>query len=243
MSTEDLQNDLFEFGFDPGPADGIMGPRTTTAMAAFGAVARQHLRIDHNEVLRVQPQRDFDLRKELDRWRIMGWTWAPRYAQQRVRVSRYDSLLPRDPRLVRVSSVVWKRCRLHHVAAASFERMVCEAGRNGVNLRAASGHRPRRWVSRVHYETEMRRRYGSVARGQRFMAYSSPHETGLAVDFGSGGLSPNSKTIKKQRATGAHKWLEDNAHKFGWRPYLAEPWHWEHPVSDRQFVSLTEVTK
>ena len=70
-------------------------------------------------------------------------------------------------------------------------------------------------------------RYGSVERGSVYLAFNSPHETGLAFDIGSGGLSPTSATITQQRQTPLYRWLVEHAHKYGISPYSAEPWHWE----------------
>jgi LAS superfamily LD-carboxypeptidase LdcB len=78
---------------------------------------------------------------------------------------------------------------------------------------------------------------GSVARGRRFLAFDSPHETGLALDLGCGGLAPVAATIARQRRTPLHAWLVANAWKFGFHPYQAEPWHWEHPVELGSYVA------
>lgn len=118
------------------------------------------------------------------------------------------------------------------LAADALKQMAAAAKAEiGVDLLVASGWRPHRWTSREDYEAEMIRRYGSVAEGQRWVAYDSPHETGLALDFGSGGLRPDRSTAEQQRATPLYSWLADNAHRFGFYPYKLEPWHWEFPLS------------
>jgi hypothetical protein len=58
-------------------------------------------------------------------------------------------------------------------------------------------------------------------------AYNSPHETGLAIDFGNNGLKPVMATNKEQKKTVAFEWIVDNAHLFGITPYVKEAWHWE----------------
>ena len=58
-------------------------------------------------------------------------------------------------------------------------------------------------------------------------AYNSPHETGLAIDFGNNGLKPKMATNKTQKETPAFAWLVNNAHSFGITPYIREAWHWE----------------
>jgi hypothetical protein len=32
----------------------------------------------------------------------------------------------------------------------------------------------------------------------------------------------------RQVETPAYRWLARNAHRFGFRPYFYEPWHWEY---------------
>jgi hypothetical protein len=81
------------------------------------------------------------------------------------------------------------------------------------------------------------RRYGSVSKGVGLLAFDSPHETGLAVDFGSGGLEAKSATTAKQRKTPAYGWLKANAYRFGFYPYEREPWHWEFPLSMRAWTT------
>jgi hypothetical protein len=41
---------------------------------------------------------------------------------------------------------------------------------------------------------------------------------------------PVSGTIAEQMRTPLWHWLHDNAWRFGWHPYEAESWHWEHWV-------------
>jgi len=83
----------------------------------------------------------------------------------------------------------------------------------------------------------MIKKFGSVKEGRRWVAYNSPHETGLAVDFGVGGLEPSRRTRKKQRQTPLHNWLVENAHHFGFHPYKTEPWHWEFPIGLKAWKS------
>lgn len=65
-------------------------------------------------------------------------------------------------------------------------------------------------------------------------AACSPHRTGTAVDIHVGhvaGLgvddtSPPSRLAMSRGA--AYRWLADNAARFGFVPYVFEPWHWEY---------------
>ena len=64
-------------------------------------------------------------------------------------------------------------------------------------------------------------------------AVCSPHRTGTAVDLyvgqmadmGVDNTSPASRLHMSRGAT--YRWLVQNAHRFGFVPYVYEPWHWE----------------
>lgn len=64
-------------------------------------------------------------------------------------------------------------------------------------------------------------------------AVCSPHRTGTAVDLyvgqvpglGVDDTSPGSRLHMSRTAT--YRWLVANAHRFGFVPYVYEPWHWE----------------
>ena len=153
--------------------------------------------------------------------------------ENRVRVKDYGRIESEtDARLIPIPSIPGKTCKLHRLAAAAFSVMAYAClMQTGIRLLAASGWRPHRWKSRAEYEAYLIAQYGSIYNGQRWVAFDSPHETGLAVDLGSGGLSPNSQTAQAQKRTNLYKWLKDNAHIYGWTPYLREPWHWEYNIS------------
>jgi D-alanyl-D-alanine dipeptidase len=101
----------------------------------------------------------------------------------------------------------------------------------GFPLLIASGWRPHRWTSRAQYEQVLIEKYGSVAKGRLYLGFDSPHEVGLAMDIGCGGLSPVSATIDRQKTTPLFKWLVEHAWEYEFTPYCVEPWHWEHRVS------------
>jgi LAS superfamily LD-carboxypeptidase LdcB len=53
----------------------------------------------------------------------------------------------------------------------------------------------------------------------------SNHQDGLAIDFGTG--RAGARGLRKISANDwFHRWLVDNAARFGYRPYQQEPWHW-----------------
>ena len=162
------------------------------------------------------------------------------YDERRVRVSAYAQLPRTSPLLVAVQPQRF----VHRVAAPLLEALMRDAEEAlGGEVKIASAHRRRRWRDREHYEQRMIARYKTghmsdaqaLAKGRRFIAYASPHETGLAVDFGSHGLWPTSNTVEQQRRTPFHAWLKANAWLYGWHPYKAEPWHWECPLPRANF--------
>lgn len=57
----------------------------------------------------------------------------------------------------------------------------------------------------------------------------SPHHTGRAVDLHVGGrISTDPGNVEFQHRQTAYKWLVCNAARFGFYPYVREPWHWEY---------------
>ena len=155
------------------------------------------------------------------------------YIEQRVTTAYYGTL-PRDSSLlVSIPTTPGHQPQYLHVLAAYALQPMAIAVKNdlGIVLLGASGWRPHRWASREQYEEVLVERYGSVAKGRLYLAFNSPHETGLACDFGCGGLEPRSATIPTQKRTPLFHWLVANADRFGWHPYEVECWHWEFPVS------------
>ena len=150
----------------------------------------------------------------------------------RVRVADYGRLERDDPRLVSVPSTPGRQCRLHWAAAAVVRALMDEwyDGRRAPLL-VCSGWREHRWASREQYEGTLISRYGSVERGRVYLAYDSPHETGLALDWGSAGLWPDSRMVLAQRATVVFSWLRDHAPPRDLHNYQPEPWHWEALIS------------
>lgn len=154
------------------------------------------------------------------------------YVEKRVSTRVYGTLPSKSPLLVPVPGVKGSRRRLHVLAAAAMTRMAEAIKRDlDIELELASAWRRHRWKSRAHYEATVIKRFGSVREGRKWLAFNSPHETGLAMDIGVGGLWPSKKTRQAQRLQPLHKWLVQHAHEYGWHPYKREPWHWEYPIS------------
>lgn len=243
-----LQNDLFAFGFEPGKPDGDLGKAGVAAIEAFQRVCQTRDRIEgYARVVRevtfegaVTGVVDAATRAEIRRWKTNRWTWIALdgdYSPRRVRVKNLGTL-PRSSALLReVPSAGQRKKYLHRLAAEALDAMNLAAIADGiVPLAAASAWRRHRWKSREHYKEVMIRNYGSVREGMKWVAFASPHETGLAIDFGVGGLEPRRKTADRQRETALFKWLVQHAYRFGWRPYRREPWHWEFPLSLRAWT-------
>lgn len=153
----------------------------------------------------------------------------------RVSVREYGVLKRGSPLLLPIASVNCTQY-LHWRAAESFAAIaIAVKAALNVELKAASAWRPHRWSSRKEYEDFLLRNYGSLAEGRRWLAFDSPHETGLALDLGVGGLWPTRKTIEQQRRQPLHRWLVKHAEDHGWHPYQAEPWHWEFPMDSAQY--------
>ena len=121
--------------------------------------------------------------------------------------------------------------RLHILAAQAFIKMSEAAQKDlGFPLLCASGWRPHRWDSWEQYVSFVTKKYGSLKEGQKWLAFDSPHETGLACDMGCGGLEPKKATIPQQLKTPLYKWLDQNEYLYGWSDYSREPWHKEYNI-------------
>jgi|GEM_PF-1867933 len=246
-AVEAAQHDLFAFGFEPGGADGFYGSNTAAALRAFQAAAAgpsrvvgyQRRDVDVTFAGAVTGDWDAATVDEMDRWKREGYRYlaaGSEYMQRRVRVDNYGRMRRSSVLLEDVPSATQRPRRMHKLAATALRAMIDAAKEDGLDLKVQSGWRAHRWKSKSHYKSEMKRRYGSVSRGRRLVAYQSPHETGLAVDFGSEGLFPTSRTRKQQFSSPGFVWLKANAWRFGFHPYQYEPWHWEFPISRRAWV-------
>lgn len=161
------------------------------------------------------------------------------YQQNRVYVSDYGTLAANSPLLVPVPTIRGKvPQKLHMLAAHGFSILSGAAQKDlGFPLLVASGWRPHRWKSWEEYVAAVVKQYGSLEKGRKYKAFDSPHETGLAIDLGCGGLLPKSTTIPAQKKTPLFKWLVANAWLYGWTPYFVEPWHWEYKVPIANYKS------
>lgn len=77
------------------------------------------------------------------------------------------------------------------------------------------------------YQAALRKR--NPRSGRAGLAVNSPHFTGRALDLYVGGepVSTDDRNRSIQINTPVYQWLVRNAGRFGFHPYLYEPWHWE----------------
>jgi len=169
------------------------------------------------------------------------------FTEARVVLDDYGSLPSNSDLLVAVPSSGGQTTKVHKLVASRFHAMnqawlADNPGREP--LKVASGHRTKKWSSLADYESAMWKKFpnGGPKEARKWVAYASPHETGLAIDIGSNGLYPSRATNEKQKETRCYKWLKDNAHKFGFTHYKVEAWHWECRLPKSCWASGTEFT-
>lgn len=146
----------------------------------------------------------------------------------------FDSTPCPTDELVQIEAARWwdtsRPAELRHLrrdAYEAYERMVA-AARAELGSEAdgyfqiVSGHRS------PEYQAALRARAGNPSTAS--LAKRSPHFTGRAIDIFVGGSPVSTADANRaiQVETPAFKWLAKNAHKFGFRPYFYEPWHWEY---------------
>ncbi len=106
-----------------------------------------------------------------------------------------------------------------------------ELAANEMRLRIISAFRSR------EYQQQLRRQ--SPHSGRAGLAVNSPHFTGRALDLYIAGEPVETKDGNRALQVNAlvYRWLVRNAHRFGFRPYFYEPWHWEYDHNFDQCLS------
>lgn len=123
-----------------------------------------------------------------------------------------------------------KDYKLNSLALESFKKMRAEAIKEGVPLIVGSAFR-----------------YPSKKRSENTTAVAnfSSHHLGLAIDLylAMTTLDTNKNSVIKKyveittrpmsnvilmRESPIHKWMFIHGYKYGWYPYMNEPWHWEY---------------
>ena len=228
--------------------DGIAGPATIAALeAASGTRAPEHAGETLHTAAAAATREDdepgsdtadADADAAADNDTIAAATPPVHtYNEQRIGVRIYGKLSGDSELLVPVPATGGPK-RLHKGAAAALVRMAEAVLRDlGIELKLASAWRAHRWQSREQYEAVLVAKFGSVAEGRRWLAFDSPHETGLAIDIGVGGLKPSRASVAFQRKQPLHQWMVAHAWEYGFHPYKVEPWHWEFPISREAYAS------
>lgn len=108
--------------------------------------------------------------------------------------------------------------------------MIEEAKEDGVDLFISSAYRS--FTTQGSLKAGYTVRYGSGANAFSADQGYSEHQLGTTIDFTTTGIGGG--LVEAFDATPAFKWLEDNAHKYGFALsypkgnayYVYEPWHW-----------------
>jgi hypothetical protein len=127
-----------------------------------------------------------------------------------------------------------KDYRLHKEAKDAYDRMIIEARNDGIDsplLLLTSGYRS--YQKQKELFAQAVKEHGNEKAASRYVAKpgSSAHHTGRAIDLK---MDMIVKNISNNAKIGAfnnlqsYKWLKLNASRFGFYPYLNEPWHWEY---------------
>jgi hypothetical protein len=120
---------------------------------------------------------------------------------------------------------------LHRLAAQALDAMQRAARAEGIAaplLLPTSGYRS--WAKQATlWKGALTKSGGDATEARKWVAPpgGSAHQSGRAVDLYLG-LKNARENVAAQRKTAAWKWLEQNAVRFGFYPYGAEPWHWEY---------------
>jgi len=170
---------------------------------------------------------------------------AEGFKENRVYVAQFGVLKGTEDVLVKVPSVGAQQF-LHSLAAKRLALMSAawqQENAGQPEIKIASGWRANDFATKADWEAYLRVQYkGDVEKGKGLKAFESPHSAGLAFDIGNLGLTPKSTTNEQQKQTKLHKWLVNNAYKFGITPYKLEAWHWEVMLPRDSWVSGKEFT-
>lgn len=125
---------------------------------------------------------------------------------------------------------------LSECASNNLEKMFKDAKEEGINLYLISGYRSSSYQEEL-YSNSLIRKGKEYTQKYVAKANQSEHQTGLAVDISS--KSIGYKLIQSFEMTEEGKWLEKNAHKYGFilrykkdrvedTGYGFEPWHFRY---------------
>lgn len=127
------------------------------------------------------------------------------------------------------------RIRLRQSAAQKYNEMVAAARASGVILSPISGFRTVEEQNYLFFEVKAQRNQVASKRAEVSAPPGySEHHTGYAIDVGDGNVPSTNLQIAFEN-TGAFKWLEQNAARYGFELSFPrnnpqgvsyEPWHW-----------------
>lgn len=141
-----------------------------------------------------------------------------------------DRTVPSPADLVSVQGTGGRRIPLHRLAADAYLALLAAARRDGIEaplLLPTSGFRDPRRQAELWQQALVK--YGSPEKARKWVAPpgGSAHQTGRAIDLHLGGAN-SSANAENLRTTRAYRWLAAHAERFGFYPYVVEPWHWEY---------------
>lgn len=137
------------------------------------------------------------------------------------RLAEIDKLyLNKEATNIQIHADVWPK----------LERLLVAARRDGLNLLVASAYRS--FATQSSLKANYKVLYGSGANAFSADQGYSEHQLGTALDF----TTPASGLALLQAADPAYKWLQENAHDYGFvlsyppnnAYYKFEPWHWRY---------------
>ncbi len=118
--------------------------------------------------------------------------------------------------------------RVNSRVSGAWFALVNDAATDGINLTSVSSFR-----TMAHQQTLCNEKPECVAGDNTWVAepgYSS-HQAGVAIDFDNGMLAFRGGDTCATRARApslpAWQWLYDNAHRYGFKQYAPEAWHWD----------------
>ncbi|GHA34136.1 hypothetical protein GCM10007103_14670 [Salinimicrobium marinum] len=124
----------------------------------------------------------------------------------------------------------FRKIPVHRSTKAAWEAMVSAAraaGHKHPLLLPTSGYRSTAQQTEL-WKKALRKR-GSETKARKWVTKpgGSALHSGRALDLFLG-TKNNKESVALQRRTAVYKWLQSHASSFGFYPYSAEPWHWEH---------------
>ncbi len=175
-------------------------------------------------------------------------TWK----ENRVRIKHYGgTILNKKDKLLAIIKGPNERgyLRAHGLVVKRYQAMKAAAAADGVQMKVVSGWRKHKYKSYEDYTEKMLAKgFKSAKSASKWIAFNSPHETGMALDLNSVGeekgmiCTKHAETSGRNAATKLAKWMKANAWKFGFSPYKGESWHWEVRLPVHAWVTGEEFT-